>query len=85
MGGGAAVTVMIAAADLVESATEVAAMLTGPEGACAGAVYVTAAPERVEVAEREPQFAALQLEPERDQVTPLFCVSLSTEAVKACV
>jgi hypothetical protein len=46
---------------------------------------VTDAPATVEVAEREPQPEALQPEPERAQVTPLFCASLATDAENVCV
>src|ERR1700745_3680400 len=43
-----------------------------------------AVPEALELAETVPQAAPLQPEPERGQVTPLFCESFGTVAVKAC-
>jgi hypothetical protein len=79
--------VTTAVADSVESAIEVAVTLT--VAAClftAGlprAVYVTAVPLGVEVAESEPHAAATAHE--RLHVTPLFVGSLMTVAVKFCV
>lgn len=43
-----------------------------------------AAPELLEFAESVPQATPLQPEPDRVQVTPLFCGSFCTVAVKAC-
>ena len=41
-------------------------------------------PEALELFESVPQAAPLQPEPDRVQVTPLFCGSFCTVAVKAC-
>jgi hypothetical protein len=63
--------------------TDVAVRVTVPaELALAGEVYVTAAPEADEVGETVPHPAPLQLAPESVQVTPLFCESFVTVAVK---
>ena len=43
-----------------------------------------AMPEAEEEVESVPHVALLQPEPERAQVTPLFCASLVTVAVKFC-
>ena len=43
-----------------------------------------AAPEALVFAESVPQAAPLQPEPDRVQVTPLFCESFCTVAVKVC-
>ena len=76
MAPGRAVTVIVAAADLVPSATEVAVRVTvAGDGTFAGAVYVMAVPEALEVAESVPQVTPVQPVPESDQVTPLFCES----------
>ena len=78
--------VMVADAERVVSLTEVAVMVTaGIAGMLAGAVYVTAPPDALELAERLPHIAPLQLVPESDQAIPLFCESLLTVAVRACV
>lgn len=78
--------VMVADAERVVSLREVAVMATaGVAGMLAGAVYVTAPPDALEAAESLPHIVPLQLAPERDQATPLFCESLLTVAVKACV
>ena len=78
--GGAAVTVMTAAADFVPFATEVAVSVTvAGVGTVAGAVYVT---ELVVTLVSVPQVAPLHPPPESDQLTPLFCVSFCTDAVK---
>ena len=70
-GGGAAVTVIVVEADWVLSLTEAAVMmLVAGLGGDAGAVYVT---EVAVTLVSVPQ--ALPLQPESDQVTPLFCVS----------
>ena len=70
---GAAVTVIVAAADLLPSATDVALSVTsGGEGTLAGAVYVMATPEPLEVAVSVPQATPLQPALESNQTTPLF-------------
>ncbi len=62
--------------------TDVAVRVTVPaELALAGEVYVTAAPEAVEVGETVPHPAPLQFVPDSVQVTPLFCESFCTLAV----
>jgi hypothetical protein len=62
--------------------TDVAVRVTVPaELALAGEVYVTAAPEGLEVGETVPHSAPLQFAPESDQVTPLFCESFVSVAV----
>src|SRR5258706_4530404 len=79
-----AAMVMAAEAGLAGSAMGVAVRMTeGDAGICNGAVYVTAAPEALEVAESKPDAPGPQFE--RDQDTPLFCVSLATVAVKLWV
>ena len=82
----AAVTVIVATPVFVPSASEVAVSVTvaGP-GVVAGAVYVIAAPEALELAERVPHVAPEQPVPDNAQLTPLFCVSLVTVAVNALV
>jgi hypothetical protein len=66
-------TVILALADDLRSATEVAVSVTvGGLGAFAGAVYVTDAPEALEVVERVPQRAPAQPGPESVHVTPLL-------------
>ena len=82
----AAVTVMVAEADFVPSATEVAFKVTvAGVGTLPGAVYVTAEPEALVVGETVPHAVPLQPVPVTVQVTPLFAESLPTVAVKACV
>jgi hypothetical protein len=80
---GAAVTVKVAIAPVVLSATEVAVRVTAlGEGAFAGAAYMT----DVDVMfERVPHVMPLQPVPERLQVTPMFCESFVSVAVKVCV
>ena len=51
---GGAVTVIVAAADLLLSATDVAVKVTIPAGTEAGAVYMMATPVRLEVGETTP-------------------------------
>jgi hypothetical protein len=83
--GGADEPIVIAAeADFVPSLTDVAVIVAVAEfGAVAGAVYVTAVPDALEVAETEPHpFAVAQESP---HVTPLFALSFVTVAVNACV
>ena len=76
--------VMVALAVTRESVTEVAVSVTVPGvGAAEGAVYVMGAPEELEEAERVPQAAPVQPEPESVQVTPWFCVSFWTVALNA--
>ena len=71
--GGAAATVMVAPADFVESASEVARSVTvAGAGTAEGAAYVT---EVVEALVRVPHVTPEQPAPERDQVTPLFKAS----------
>ncbi len=54
-------------------------------GALAGAVYVIAAPEGPEAADKVPQAAPEQPGPFNDQITPLFCASFCTVAVTPLV
>jgi hypothetical protein len=82
---GEALTVMVAAADFVESETEVAVSVMVPEDAEAGTVYTTLAPEALIASETLPQEDPEQPAPESVQATPLFALSLVTVAVKfAC-
>ena len=68
-----AVMVILEVADLVASAAEVAVRVTvAGFGMLAGAVYVIAEPEALEVAESFPQAAPVQPVPASVQVTPLF-------------
>jgi hypothetical protein len=81
----AAVTVIVAAPVLVPSATDVAVAVTvAGLGTLAGAVYVTATPDALLVAESTPHAAALQPAPVSAQVTPLLVLSLATVAVNGC-
>jgi hypothetical protein len=83
IGGGAAVTVMVADADFVPSATEVAFIVTvAVVGTAAGAVYVA---DVVVTFVSVPHVAPEQPVPESDHVTPLFCESFCSVAVKAAV
>jgi hypothetical protein len=67
---GAAATVIMAAADFVPSATEVAVRVTvAGLGTLDGAVYVMAPPE---VGESVPHALPLQLVPDKLHVTPLL-------------
>jgi hypothetical protein len=78
--------VIVATAVLDVSATGEAVNVIAPgEGTFAGAVYVIAAPEALEVADRMPQVVPLQPAPFNVQLTPLFCASFCTVALKACV
>jgi hypothetical protein len=82
---GGALTVMVAAADFVESETEVAVRVMAPEGAEAGAVKTTLAPDALIASETLPQEDPEQPVPESAQATPLLAVSFVTVAVKfAC-
>jgi hypothetical protein len=81
IGNGAAVTVIVADADFVPSATEVAFIVTvAGDGTAAGAMYVA---EVVVTFASVPHVAPEQPVPESDQVTPLFCKSFCNVAVKA--
>ena len=83
-GGG--VTVIVAEADFVPSATEVAAsVIAAGDGTPTGAVYVIATPEALDATESAPQVMPLQPAPDKAQVTPLFCESFVTVAVNVCV
>jgi hypothetical protein len=82
----AVVTVIVAAHTFVPSATEVAVNVTvAGFGAPAGAVYAIGVPEALVVAESVPQVAPLHPVPLSVQLTPLFCASFVTVAVKVCV
>lgn len=78
---------MTAAAPVFEvSATDFAVTVTvAGEGTTAGAVYVIATPDALDDVERTPHAAPEQPVPLSDHVTPLFCASLATVAVKFCV
>src|SRR5262249_36171763 len=79
-------TVMVAELEREASRTDVAVSVTvAGVGTAAGAVYVVGGPEALEEVESDPQVAPLQPVPARVQVTPLFCESLVTVAVKFCV
>ena len=76
---------MVATDDLVPSATEVAVRVTvGDVGRAAGAVYVMAAPEALEVGESVPHAFPVQPAPDTVQVTPLSWESPLTVEVKVC-
>jgi hypothetical protein len=77
------VMVIVAAAVFVPSAMDVAVRVTvAGLGAVAGALYVIPV---VVAFVSVPQEVPLQPAPERDQLTPLFCESFWTVAVKFCV
>jgi hypothetical protein len=79
----AGATVIVAEAVRDVSAAEVAFRVTvAGEGTVAGAVYVIAAPEALELADNVPHVAPLQPVPVRVHVTPLFWASFVTVAVK---
>jgi hypothetical protein len=79
----AEVNLIVVVALLVASAIEVAVRVTAAgDGTTAGALYVTAL---VVAADSVPQAAPLHPVPEIDQLTPLFCGSFVTVAVKFCV
>jgi hypothetical protein len=83
--GGLAVTVIVAAPDLVPSLADVAvSVIAAGEGTLAGAVYVIAVPNALDVADSVPHAAPLQAVPDSAQVTPLFCESFCTVAVNVC-
>ena len=70
---GGAVTVIVAAAVLLVSATDFAVSVTiAGAGTLAGAVYVIAAPDALDAADNVPQAAPVQPAPVNVQVTPLF-------------
>ena len=80
LGGGGAVTVMVAPADFEESACDVAASITvAGLGTADGAVYVT---DVLDWFESVPHEGPLHPDPESVQVTPLFEESLETVALK---
>ncbi len=82
--GAAKVTAAVPVADV--SATDVAVTVTVPAAVARGAdVYVTAAPEALVVGEIAPHAAPVQFVPETNHVTPRFCASFTTFAVKVCV
>ena len=86
MAGEAAVMVIVAVADFVPSATDVAVSVTVEKvGTLAGAVYVIATPEALEAVESVPHVAPLHPAPVRAQFTPLFCESFCNVALKDCV
>jgi hypothetical protein len=83
-GASAVATVIVADADFVPSATEVAVRVTvAGLGTFAGAVYVIGVPEALVVADSVPQAAPEHLAPESAQPTPLFAESFVTVAVNA--
>jgi len=83
MGRGAAVSVIVDDADLVESAMEVAlSVMVAGFGTVVGALYVT---EVVVTLVSVPHVAPEHPLPESDQVTPLFCESFCSVAEKLAV
>ena len=83
---GGAVIVIVAAADLLASATDIAvSVTTAGVGTLAGAVYVIPAPEALAFAESVPQAVPAQPTPLSVQLTPLFCASFVTVALNPCV
>ena len=82
---GDAATVMVAVADLVASAAEVAVSAMVPGGAEAGAAYVIAAPEGLDGLETLPHAAPVQPAPDSAQLTALFWLSFVTVALKVVV
>jgi len=78
--------VIVADALLVVSATDVAFSVTvAGDGTDAGAVYVIAALEALLDVDNVPQAVPLQPAPFSAHITPLFCESFVTVAVKFCV
>jgi len=78
---------MKAAAATVLLATEIAAivMMAGV-AALAGDVYVTATPERLDAGDTVPQVEPPHADPPSSvHVTPLFCESFCSVAIKFCV
>ena len=83
---GAGVMFTLAVSDFVLSATDFAVRETvAGEGTTAGAVYVMATPEALVLVESVPQVAPEHPVPLSVHVTPLFCASFVTFAVKFCV
>jgi hypothetical protein len=82
-----AVTVIVAAADFDVSETAVAVNVTvAGTGTEAGAVYTTAAPDALEVADSVPQKVLVaHPAPDNAQVTPLLAASFCTVAAKLLV
>ena len=79
----AAVNVIVAMADFVESSTAVAVSVTvGGFGSAAGAVYITAAPDVALIPDSEPHAAPVHPGPESVHVVPSFFGSFKTVAVK---
>jgi hypothetical protein len=73
IGTGAAVMVSVAVAVLDVSATDVAVSVTvAGDGTAAGAVYVIATPEALDVADSVPQDTPVHPAPAIFHVTPLF-------------
>jgi hypothetical protein len=78
---GAGVTVIVAAADFVKSATDVAVRVTSAgNGTLAGAVYVMGASDLLKVAESRPQERPPQPGPLSLQTTPLLSALFATVA-----
>jgi hypothetical protein len=83
IGTGAALIVIVAPFDFVLSATEVAVSVTvAGDGTLAGAVYVT---DVLVTLLSVPQADPVHPVPDNPQLTPLFCESFCTEAVKFAV
>ena len=86
IGTEAADMVIVAEADLVASATEVAFnVIVDGFGTAAGALKLTATPEALVVGVTVPQVAPVHPVPVSVHLTPLAAESLATVAVKACV
>ncbi|HLK05300.1 MAG TPA: hypothetical protein VKT53_12740 [Candidatus Acidoferrum sp.] len=82
----AGTTVIVAVPVREVSVTDFAVSVTvAGEGTAAGAMYVIATPEALEFVDNVPQVTPLHPVPESAQVTPLFCKSFVTVAVKVCV
>jgi hypothetical protein len=83
--GGGATIVIVVSVVLLTSATALAVTVTvAGEGTAAGAVYVIAAPEALEVPDKVPQVAPEQPAPVSVHATPLFNGSFCTVAVMLC-
>ena len=71
---------------LLTSATDCAvSATTAGAGTFAGAVYVIAAPDALDAADKVPHVAPAHPAPLNAHVTPLFCGSCVTVAVTLCV
>jgi hypothetical protein len=82
---GGAVIVIVAAADLLVSATAVAVTITvAGEGTVPGAVNVIVAPEALAVLDSAPHAAPAHPAPDSAHVTPRFSGSFVTVALKLC-